>query len=59
MRPKNTEKEEAIRNIALQLIAEQGLENLSMQQLAKAANISPVRSISNTKTKKTCWSSCL
>ncbi len=41
MRPKNTEKEEAIRNIALQLIAEQGLENLSMQQLAKAANISP------------------
>lgn len=41
MRPKNTEKEEAIRSIALQIIAEQGLENLSMQQLAKAANISP------------------
>ena len=41
MRPKNLEKEEAIRNIALQIIAEEGLENLSMQKLAKAANISP------------------
>ncbi len=41
MRPKNTEKEQAIRSIALQIIAEEGLENLSMQKLAKAANISP------------------
>ena len=41
MRPKNLEKEEAIRTIALQLISEEGLENLSMQKLAKAANVSP------------------
>ena len=41
MRPKNLEKEEAIRTIALQIIAEEGLENLSMQKLAKAANVSP------------------
>jgi len=41
MRPKNLEKEAAIRTIALQIIAEEGLENLSMQKLAKAANISP------------------
>lgn len=41
MRPKNLEKEEAIRTIALQMIAEEGLENLSMQKLAKAANVSP------------------
>ena len=41
MRPKNIEKEEAIRRIALQIIQEEGLENLSMQKLAKAANISP------------------
>lgn len=41
MRPKSLEKEEAIRTIALQMIAEEGLENLSMQKLAKAANISP------------------
>jgi len=41
MRPKNLEKEQAIRSIALQIIAEEGLENLSMQKLAKAANISP------------------
>ena len=41
MRPKNIEKEEAIRSIALQMIAEEGLENLSMQKLAKAANVSP------------------
>lgn len=41
MRPKNLEKEEAIRTIALRIIAEEGLENLSMQKLAKAANISP------------------
>ncbi len=41
MRPKSLEKEAAIRSIALQIISEQGLENLSMQKLAKAANISP------------------
>jgi len=41
MRPKNLEKEQAIRTIALQIIAEEGLENLSMQKLAKAAGISP------------------
>lgn len=41
MRPKDLEKERAIRTLALQIIAEEGLENLSMQKLAKAANISP------------------
>lgn len=41
MRPKNLEKEQAIRTIALQIIANEGLENLSMQKLAKAAGISP------------------
>lgn len=41
MRPKNLAKEEAIRTVALQIISEEGLENLSMQKLAKAANISP------------------
>ncbi|RRB04524.1 TetR/AcrR family transcriptional regulator [Larkinella rosea] len=41
MRPKNLEKEEAIRTVALHIIAEEGLENLSMQRLAKAANVSP------------------
>lgn len=41
MRPKNLEKEQAIRSIALKIISEEGLENLSMQKLAKAANISP------------------
>lgn len=41
MRPKNLEKEQAIRSIALQIISEEGLENLSIQKLAKAANISP------------------
>lgn len=41
MRTRNIEKEAAIRSVALKIIAEEGLENLSMQQLAKAANISP------------------
>jgi TetR/AcrR family transcriptional repressor of multidrug resistance operon len=41
MRPKSLEKEEAIRSIALKIIAEEGLEKLSMQKLAKAANVSP------------------
>jgi TetR/AcrR family transcriptional regulator, multidrug resistance operon repressor len=41
MRPKNLEKEAAIRTIALQLIADEGLENLTMQKLAEKAHISP------------------
>lgn len=41
MRPKNLEKEQAIRTVALRIISEEGLENLTMQKLAKAANISP------------------
>ncbi|RZM19017.1 MAG: TetR/AcrR family transcriptional regulator [Pedobacter sp.] len=41
MRPKDLDKEEAIRTVALQLIADEGLENLTMQKLAKAANVSP------------------
>ncbi|WP_118976357.1 TetR/AcrR family transcriptional regulator [Taibaiella koreensis] len=41
MRPKSVVKEEAIRQEALRIIAEEGLENLSMQRLAKAAGISP------------------
>jgi TetR/AcrR family transcriptional repressor of multidrug resistance operon len=41
MRPKNLEKEQAIRTVALDIIANEGLENLSMQKLAKAANVSP------------------
>jgi TetR/AcrR family transcriptional repressor of multidrug resistance operon len=41
MRPRNEEKEQAIISVALQLIADEGLENLSMQRLAKEANISP------------------
>lgn len=41
MRPKNLEMENAIRTVALQIIAEEGLENLTMQKLAKAVNISP------------------
>ncbi len=41
MRPKNIEKEQAIRTAALRIISEEGLENLSMQKLAKDAGISP------------------
>ena len=41
MRPRNLVKEESIRTTALQIIAEEGLENLSMQKLAKAAGVSP------------------
>jgi TetR/AcrR family transcriptional repressor of multidrug resistance operon len=41
MRPRSADKEQAIRTKALQLIREEGLENLSMQKLAKAAEISP------------------
>ncbi|MDN3584012.1 TetR/AcrR family transcriptional regulator [Mucilaginibacter flavus] len=41
MRPKNLEKEQAIRTMALDIIANEGMENLTMQKLAKAANVSP------------------
>jgi TetR/AcrR family transcriptional regulator, multidrug resistance operon repressor len=41
MRPKNLEKEAAIRITALRIISEEGLENLTMQKLAKEAGISP------------------
>ena len=41
MRPKNLEKEAAIRRVALRIISEEGLENLSMQRLAKEAGVSP------------------
>src|SRR5580692_12074517 len=41
MRPKNLEKEAAIRTTALRIIAQEGLENLTMQKLAKEAGISP------------------
>ncbi|MBV7529607.1 TetR/AcrR family transcriptional regulator [Chitinophaga sp. sic0106] len=41
MRPKNLEKEQAIKTIALDIIATEGLENLTMQKLAAAAGISP------------------
>ncbi len=41
MRTRSLAKEEAIRSIALQIIAEEGLENLTMQKLASAAKISP------------------
>jgi TetR/AcrR family transcriptional repressor of multidrug resistance operon len=41
MRPRSEEKEQAIITVALQLIADEGLENLSMQRLAKEANVSP------------------
>jgi TetR/AcrR family transcriptional regulator, multidrug resistance operon repressor len=41
MRPKSHEKEEAIRSKALEIIARDGLENLSMQKLADAAGVSP------------------
>jgi TetR/AcrR family transcriptional regulator, multidrug resistance operon repressor len=41
VRPKNLDKEAALRTMALQIIAEEGLENLSMQKLAKAAQVSP------------------
>ncbi|MFB6454211.1 TetR/AcrR family transcriptional regulator [Chitinophaga sp. Hz27] len=41
MRPRNFEKEQAIKTIALEIITNEGLENLTMQKLAKAAGISP------------------
>jgi TetR/AcrR family transcriptional repressor of multidrug resistance operon len=41
MRPRDLDKEAAIRTAALRLIAEEGLENLTMQKLATAANVSP------------------
>jgi len=41
MRPADPQKEAAIREAALHIIATQGLEHLSMQQLARAAGVSP------------------
>src|SRR6202012_2727719 len=41
MRPKNPAKATAIRTLALQIISEEGLENLTMQKLARAAGVSP------------------
>jgi AcrR family transcriptional regulator len=41
MRPKNLQKEAAIRSTALRIISEEGLENLTMQKLADKAQISP------------------
>src|ERR1700748_1747639 len=41
MRTRNLEKEAAIKTVALRIIAEDGLENLTMQRLAEAAGISP------------------
>lgn len=40
MRSRNLQKEEAIKSLALKIIAEDGLENLTIQKLAEAANIS-------------------
>ncbi|MBC9932171.1 TetR/AcrR family transcriptional regulator [Chitinophaga qingshengii] len=41
MRNRDLQKEDAIKKTALKMIAEEGLENLTMQKLARAANISP------------------
>ncbi len=41
MRKKDDYKEKAIRKKAIQMIARHGLDKLSMQKLAKAANVSP------------------
>ncbi|MBO9637532.1 TetR/AcrR family transcriptional regulator [Siphonobacter aquaeclarae] len=41
MRPKDEQKERAIRQKAIEMIAEQGLDGLSMQKLAKSAGVSP------------------
>jgi TetR/AcrR family transcriptional repressor of multidrug resistance operon len=41
MRPADPQKEAAIRQAALNIIATEGLENLSMQHLAHAAGVSP------------------
>jgi TetR/AcrR family transcriptional regulator, multidrug resistance operon repressor len=41
MRARDEQKEEAIREEALKMIAEEGFDGLSMQKLAKAAGVSP------------------
>lgn len=41
MRTRDEHKEEAIREKALEMIVKQGFDGLSMQKLAKAANVSP------------------
>lgn len=41
MRPKDENKENAIRLKAMEMIVKHGFEGLSMQKLAKAANVSP------------------
>eukprot|EP01035_Chromulina_nebulosa_P057176 gene57176-78345_t len=41
MRPRNEQKEQAIREKALQMIVETGFDGLSMHKLAKAAGVSP------------------
>lgn len=41
MRPRDENKEQAIRQKAMEIIVQQGLDGLSMQKLAKAAGVSP------------------
>ncbi len=41
MRTRDEQKEEAIREKALEMFVKQGFDGLSMQKLAKAANVSP------------------
>lgn len=41
MRTRDTDKEELVRQKAIEMIVKEGLEGFSMQKLAKAANISP------------------
>ena len=41
MRTKDPDKEKAIRKKAIELIARKGLDGLTMQKLARAANVSP------------------
>lgn len=40
MRPQNFIKEDAIKKISLKIIAEEGIENLTINKIAKAAGIS-------------------
>lgn len=41
MRARDTDKEDLVRQKAIEMIVKEGLEKFSMQKLAKAANISP------------------
>ena len=41
MRPRDESKEAAIRDKAIEMIVKEGFDGLSMQRLAKAANVSP------------------